>query len=248
MGTGKKDKKMFIEFFDFSNFEKSEQVRRSTLIRIILLSCLFGLFYSVFYMTVFDINVVADVIVTYILLSTINLVAFYFGKNYNVFKTFQFLLITVLPIVCQLFIGGFAISSAISFVAVLAPLGALMLYDIKKARWLLLFFIVSICAAGYVEYEYLEESIVITRGTKIVFFVVVITHTAAVIFGLLEFIVKESRTISTELKVSTGELSKAKKEIEKQNIELLRQKREILKYKEELEERNKAIQRRINDV
>lgn len=237
---------ILVKIFNMYELPKEEQIQRVSLIRIVLYTCLAGLAYSAMYMYMFNIWDMADVVLTYISLSSINLFIFYLFNNYNIFRAVQLFYITLLPILTQLFIGGFMASSAVGVSGILAPIGALLFYNIKAARVLLICFVFLLAGAGYVEYNYLNELSAVPRKIEIIFFVIILGSTSSVIYFLLEYVFNEKNKISEKLKEMYQELEYAQEEVNKQNIALLKQQDEIVAQRDALEEKNRTIQK-IND-
>jgi hypothetical protein len=184
------------KFVSAESLSESERVSRSVAVSITLLTCVFGALYSAVYIFWFNIPILASVVITYIIWSLLNLTIFYYFRWYGFFRISQLILISIFPISTQLFIGGFVASSGVGMSAILAPIGALLFYNIKVARYIFVFVITLLLVSGILEYNYLIDSPNFDRETIIVFFLVVICSTSTVIYLTIEYVISQNKKIT----------------------------------------------------
>ena len=148
----------FNKFVCAESLSDSERVSRSVAVSITFLTCIFGALYSSVYIFWFNIPILSSVVVTYIVWSLLNLTIFYYFRWYGFFRISQLILISIFPISTQLFIGGFVASSGVGMSAILAPIGALLFYNVKVARYIFGLVITLLIISGFLEYNYVIES------------------------------------------------------------------------------------------
>ena len=229
-------------FFGFDYLEKQEQIKRASLIRIVLLTCISGpemcirdRVYSGVYIIFFNVWESAIVTLAYVLMSFANLLIFFILKNYNNFRTYQLFFILHLPILAQLSMGGFVPSSGVGVSAVLAPIGALLFHNVKVARVLFLFFVLLLGLAGFLEHSCFNVNEAIPRSMEILFFVIVMSSSMAVVYLMLEYVIIEKKKVDEAIYEANLKIIKSKEEIQGQNQELLQQQKEILAQSDKLE-------------
>lgn len=236
------------EIFGFTNLEREELVRRNSLIRIILLTCFFGIPYSAVYVLIFDIWEGFLSTGTYILLSMLNLGYFYFTKKYNFFRTTQLILIIFLPLSVQIAIGGFMSSSAVGITALLAPVGALMFHNVKTARRIFYIYTVALVGSGVIEYFFLESRSVVSREVQIMFFVFILFAASIIIYLLLEYVVIENNDSKAIIIVQNKALVEKQDAITATNEELQQQKEELSMLLELTQNQNEIIKKNSEEV
>jgi guanylate cyclase len=87
----------------------------------------------------------------YAVVSSLSLAAYAVNRRYRLFVFLQLLLILLLPFLLMLALGGYILGSAVIVWSVLAPLGALLLDEPRRARGWWLAFVATVVVAGLLE-------------------------------------------------------------------------------------------------
>jgi guanylate cyclase len=126
-------KEVLAKIFGYSSFGDEERQRRSILIMLVGLTAFSGLIYSAIYVLL---GVSQAIIATlfYVGFSILNLILYYFNKNYYLYRNIQLVSILLFPTLTHVVNGGFEQSSVVVLAAMLSPLGALMFHTPKAAK------------------------------------------------------------------------------------------------------------------
>jgi len=128
--------------------------------------------------------------IIYALLSFASLLYFSHTKRYRLFRTSQLLLTLLLPFFLMLALGGFRPSSAVILWSLTSPLGALVFANRKTAwQWLLAFLFLVL--AGVLLEPFIARENQLPDWLITFFYVLNIGCTAAVIFTLLNYAVRQ---------------------------------------------------------
>lgn len=176
--------------FDLKSLDNEERIRRKILVRIVLLTALFGAIWGVLYL-VLDLKWGGITVLSYVALSSVNLLQFYLTKKYNIFRLSQLILILILPMSVHLSLGGFSAASGVVLASFLAPLGALMFDKQSVSRIVLYVFAAVVVASGVMELSGVLTQFSIGHEFQVMFFVMNIVVIGFISYFLLEYFVKQ---------------------------------------------------------
>ncbi|ADI29290.1 adenylate/guanylate cyclase domain-containing protein [Methylotenera versatilis] len=151
--------------------------------------------------------IIAAVPYFYLVISYVSLFLFYRLKRYEYFTFTQLVMLLVMPFVMQWAIGGFAASSGVAIWAILSPVGALMILGTRQSTpWFLLF--VGLAFISWkLNHYFAGNAMPIPTTLKDAFFLMNITGTASILYGVLRYFQaqKERVMISLELEQARSE-------------------------------------------
>ena len=151
--------------------------------------------------------VMAAVPYFYLVISYVSLFIFYRYKRFEYSTFTQLVMLLVMPFFMQWAIGGFAASSGVAIWAILSPVGALMILGTRQSTpWFFLF--VGLAFVSWKLNPYFAgNAMPIPTGVKDAFFLMNITGTAAILYGVLRFFQaqKERVMVSLELEQARSE-------------------------------------------
>lgn len=131
--------------------------------------------------------VIAAVPYFYLVISYVSLFIFYRYKRFEYFTFTQLVMLLVMPFFMQWAIGGFEASSGVAIWAILSPVGALMILGTRQSTpWFLLF--VGLAFLSWkMNHYFAGNAMPIPAGVKDTFFLMNITGTASILYGVLRF-------------------------------------------------------------
>ncbi len=176
--------------FDLKSLDNEERIRRKILVRIVLLTALFGAIWGVLYL-ILGLELGGIAVLSYVVLSSINLFQFYLSKKYNVFRLTQLILILLLPMSVHLSLGSFSAASGVVLASFLAPLGALMFDKQSVSRIVLYVFAAVVVISGIMELSGVLTQYTIEHQFQVMFFVMNIVVIGFISYFLLEYFVKQ---------------------------------------------------------
>jgi guanylate cyclase len=151
--------------------------------------------------------VIAAVPYVYLVVSYVSLFIFYRFKRYEYFTFTQLVMLLVMPFFMQWAIGGFAASSGVAIWAILSPVGALMILGTRQSTaWFLLF--ISLAFISWkLNHYFAGNAMPIPVDVKDAFFLMNITGTASILYGVLRYFQgqKERVMISLEIEQARSE-------------------------------------------
>ncbi|MDP1658084.1 MAG: adenylate/guanylate cyclase domain-containing protein [Methylotenera sp.] len=151
--------------------------------------------------------VIAAVPYVYLIISYVSLFLFYRFKRFEYFTFTQLVMLLVMPFVMQWAIGGFAASSGVAIWAILSPVGALMILGTRQSTpWFLLF--VGLAFISWkLNHYFAGNAMPIPGNVKDAFFLMNITGTASILYGVLRYFQaqKERVMLSLELEQARSE-------------------------------------------
>jgi adenylate cyclase len=151
--------------------------------------------------------IIAAVPYVYLIISYVSLFLFYRLKRFEYFTFTQLVMLLVMPFVMQWAIGGFAASSGVAIWAILSPVGALMILGTRQSTpWFLLF--VGLAFISWkLNHYFAGNAMPIPTTVKDAFFLMNITGTASILYGVLRYFQaqKERVMISLELEQARSE-------------------------------------------
>ena len=134
----------------------------------------------------------------YLILSYASLFIFYRFKRFEYFTFTQLIMLLVMPFFMQWVIGGFAASSGVAIWAILSPVGALMILGTRQSTPWFLFFIGLAFVSWLFNPYFAENTLPIPEDIKNTFFMMNITGTATILYGVLRFFqAQKERVVAT---------------------------------------------------
>jgi guanylate cyclase len=143
----------------------------------------------------------------YLVVSYLSLFIFYRFKRYEYFIFAQLLMLLLMPFFMQWVIGGFAASSGVAIWAILAPVGASMILGTRQSTaWFLLFISLALMSWKLNHY-FAANAILLPTSIKDAFFLMNITGTASILYGILRYFQaqKDRVMMSLELEQARSE-------------------------------------------
>ena len=132
-------------------------------------------------------EVIAAVPYLYLVISYVSLFIFYRFKRYEYFTFTQLVMLLVMPFFMQWVIGGFAASSGVAIWAILSPVGALMILGTRQSTaWFILFISLALISWKLNHY-FAGNAMPIPSNVKDAFFLMNITGTASILYGVLRY-------------------------------------------------------------
>ena len=143
--------------------------------------------------------VMAAVPYFYLVISYVSLFIFYRYKRFEYATFTQLAMLLVMPFFMQWAIGGFAASSGVAIWAILSPVGALMILGTRQSTsWFFLF--VGLAFVSWKLNPYFAgNALPIPTDIKDAFFLMNITGTAAILYGVLRFFQSQKERILISL-------------------------------------------------
>ncbi|MDP2152449.1 MAG: adenylate/guanylate cyclase domain-containing protein [Methylotenera sp.] len=137
----------------------------------------------------------------YLIISYFGLFIFYHSKRFEYFTFTQLTMLLVMPFFMQWAIGGFEASSGVAIWAILSPVGALMILGTRQSTpWFLLFIGLAFLSWEMNNY-FAINAMPIPNGVKNTFFLMNITGTAAILYGVLRFFQAQKERIMHSLEI-----------------------------------------------
>ena len=151
--------------------------------------------------------IIAAVPYFYLVISYVSLFIFYRFKRFEYFTFTQLVMLLVMPFFMQWAIGGFEASSGVAIWAILSPVGALMILGTRQSTpWFLLF--VGLAFLSWkMNHFFAGNAMPIPADVKDTFFLMNITGTASILYGVLRFFQaqKERTMLSLEVEQARSE-------------------------------------------
>lgn len=150
---------------------------------------------------------IAAVPYLYLVISYVSLFLFYRFKRFEYFTFTQLVMLLVMPFFMQWVIGGFAASSGVAIWAILSPVGALMILGTRQSTPWFLLFIGLAFISWKLNHYFAGNAMPIPTGVKDAFFLMNITGTASILYGVLRYFQaqKERVMLSLELEQARSE-------------------------------------------
>ncbi len=143
----------------------------------------------------------------YLIVSYVSLFIFYRFKRFEYFTFTQLVMLLVMPFFMQWAIGGFAASSGVAIWAILSPVGALMILGTRQSTSWFLLFVGLAFISWRLNHYFAGNAMPIPTNVKNAFFLMNITGTASILYGVLRYFQaqKERVMISLELEQARSE-------------------------------------------
>ena len=152
--------------------------------------------------------VIAAVPYFYLVISYLSLFIFYHSKRFEYFTFTQLVMLLVMPFFMQWVIGGFEASSGVAIWAILSPVGALMILGTRQSTpWFLLFIGLAFLSWKMNNY-FAVNAMPIPSDVKDTFFLMNITGTAAILYGVLRFFQAQKERIMHSLEIEQARSEK----------------------------------------
>lgn len=127
---------------------------------------------------------------SYSVISFLSIVHFALTAQYWFFRFSQLTLILLLPFALMMTLGGFVSGSAVVIWAFIAPLGALLFEDVRRAPWWFLAFAVVIAVSGLMQ-PLLPSSNHLSSELQTVFFSMNIIGVGTLVFFMVFYFVRQ---------------------------------------------------------
>ena len=133
----------------------------------------------------------------YQLASVASIAAFARTKRYRFFRASQLGMMVVLPFLLQWSLGGFGQSSAVALWALMAPLGALVFLDLRRAVPWFMAFVALVAISGLIDARLTEADV--PGWIVIAFFVMNVLGVTTTVYLLLQYFMRARERILAEL-------------------------------------------------
>jgi class 3 adenylate cyclase/uncharacterized membrane protein (UPF0136 family) len=136
----------------------------------------------------------------YQLLSSLILVIYLRTQNFDFFRFAQLSLFLFAPFVIQWSIGSFVNSSGIVLLALLAPVGAIVVYGAKESIPWFVAYVVLTALSGVFDYFLADgEAAGMSMKTVAVFFVLNFTILSSIVYLLLRYVLQQKEAFQAQL-------------------------------------------------
>lgn len=151
---------------------------------------------------------IAAVPYAYLVVSYVSLFLFYRFKRFEYFTFTQLIMLLVMPFFMQWAIGGFAASSGVAIWAILCPVGALMILGTRQSTpWFFLFFFLAIIS-WILNNRFASNALPIPTNVKDAFFLMNITGTASILYGVLRYFQGQKERVMASLEIEQARSEK----------------------------------------
>ncbi|MEI8362805.1 MAG: adenylate/guanylate cyclase domain-containing protein [Betaproteobacteria bacterium] len=153
-------------------------------------------------------EVIAAVPYIYLVISYVSLFIFYRFKRYEYFTFTQLVMLLVMPFFMQWAIGGFAASSGVAIWAILSPVGALMILGTRQSTPWFLLFIGLAFISWKLNHYFSGNAMPIPSNVKDAFFLMNITGTASILYGVLRYFQAQKERVMVALELEQARSDK----------------------------------------
>lgn len=144
----------------------------------------------------------------YLVISYVSLFVLYRFKRFEYFTFTQLVMLLVMPFFMQWAIGGFAASSGVAIWAILSPVGALMILGTRQSTsWFILFIGLAFLSWEMNPY-FAGNAMPIPANVKDTFFLMNITGTAAILYGVLRYFQGQKERVMRSLELEQARSEK----------------------------------------
>ncbi len=136
----------------------------------------------------------------YLLATAISLAMFLYTRNFDVFRFIQISLFLFVPFVMQWSIGSYVSSSGVMLWALLAPVGAILVYDARQSIPWFVAYIVLAAVSGVFDY-YLASELPknVSMQTIAVFFTLNFVAMSSIIYVLVTYFMRQREKLQAAL-------------------------------------------------
>ncbi|MDD2832862.1 MAG: adenylate/guanylate cyclase domain-containing protein [Methylotenera sp.] len=152
--------------------------------------------------------VIAAVPYFYLVISYVSLFIFYRSKRFEYFTFTQLVMLLVMPFFMQWVIGGYEASSGVAIWAILSPVGALMILGTRQSTPWFLLFVGLAFLSWQMNHYFAGNAMPIPSGVKDTFFLMNITGTASILYGVLRFFQGQKERVMLSLEVEQARSEK----------------------------------------
>ncbi|PPC92840.1 MAG: adenylate/guanylate cyclase domain-containing protein [Methylotenera sp.] len=152
--------------------------------------------------------VMAAVPYVYLIVSYTSLFIFYRYRRFEYFTFTQLVMLLVMPFFMQWAIGGFAASSGVAIWAILSPVGALMILGTRQSTSWFLLFIGLAFLSWYLNPYFASNALPIPESIKSAFFLMNITGTASILYGVLRYFQSQKERVMHSLELEQDRSNK----------------------------------------
>jgi class 3 adenylate cyclase len=142
----------------------------------------------------------ATVPFVYILATAASLALYLWRRNFNVFRFTQIALFLFVPFVMQWSIGSYVSSSGVMLWALLAPIGAILVYDARRSIPWFIAYVVLAAVSGVFDY-YLASALPknVSMQTIAVFFALNFVAMSSIIYVLVTYFMRQREKLQAAL-------------------------------------------------
>lgn len=144
----------------------------------------------------------------YLIISYVSLFIFYRFKRFEYFTFTQLVMLLVMPFFMQWAIGGFAASSGVAIWAILSPVGALMILGTRQSTSWFLLFVGLAFLSWKMNHYFAGNAMPIPSGVKDTFFLMNITGTASILYGVLRYFQGQKERVMLSLEIEQARSEK----------------------------------------
>jgi guanylate cyclase len=152
--------------------------------------------------------IIAAVPYFYLIISYFSLFLFYRLKRYEYFTFTQLVMLLLMPFVMQWIIGGFSASSGVAIWAILSPVGALMILGTRQSTSWFLLFIGLAFISWKLNHYFAGNAMPVPTNVKDAFFLMNITGTAAILYGVLRYFQAQKERVMASLEIEQARSEK----------------------------------------
>ncbi|PKO42368.1 MAG: adenylate/guanylate cyclase domain-containing protein [Betaproteobacteria bacterium HGW-Betaproteobacteria-22] len=152
--------------------------------------------------------VIAAVPYFYLVISYVSLFIFYRSKRFEYFTFTQLVMLLVMPFFMQWVIGGYEASSGVAIWAILSPVGALMILGTRQSTPWFLLFVGLAFLSWQMNHYFAGNAMPIPPGVKDTFFLMNITGTASILYGVLRFFQGQKERVMLSLEIEQARSEK----------------------------------------
>ncbi|MEQ1797019.1 MAG: adenylate/guanylate cyclase domain-containing protein [Lacibacter sp.] len=189
----------FIEsIFGFDLLEAQERRKRRMTIELSLWIVIAGIMYNLVYVYL-GYPAAITVSVVSIIATILNILVFYFSKNYKLFKITQLVILVFFGFLDHVILGGFVDGSGVGLCAILAAMGALIFTDVRTARFFFLLFVIGVIGVGIWEFTIIDQPFRMPRKLSLTFFILNFIFIGAIVYFIVESAFTKSNAFQEQL-------------------------------------------------
>ena len=189
----------FIEtIFGFDLLEAQERRKRRMTIELSLWIVIGGTMYSMVYVYLgYPASITVSVVS--IVATILNILVFYFSKNYKLFKITQLVILVFFGFLDHVILGGFVDGSGVGLCAILAAMGALIFTDVRTARFFFFLFVIGVIGVGIWEFTIIDQPFRMPRKLSLTFFILNFIFIGAIVYFIVESAFIKSNAFQEQL-------------------------------------------------
>ena len=189
----------FIEsIFEFDLLEAQERRKRRMTIELSLWIVIAGIMYNLVYVYL-GYPAAITVSVVSIVATILNILVFYFSKNYKLFKITQLVILVFFGFLDHVILGGFVDGSGVGLCAILAAMGALIFTDVRTARFFFILFVIGVIGVGIWEFTIIDQAFRMPRKLSLTFFILNYVFIGSIVYFIVESAFIKSNAFQEQL-------------------------------------------------